>query len=51
MKLAGIAAVVACSLALAAPALADTLLDNVNGVTVDETGKVVAFTGLIFDRE
>ena len=51
MKLAGIAAVVACSLALAAPALADTLLDNVNGVTVDETGKVVAFTGLIFDRD
>lgn len=51
MKLAGIAAAAACFLALSAPALADTLLDNVNGVTVDEMGKVVAFTGLIFDRD
>jgi predicted amidohydrolase YtcJ len=35
--------------ALAAPAWADTLIDNVDGVTIDEAGKVKRFTGLIFD--
>ena len=40
------------SAALAAtPALADTLVDNVDGVTVDTEGKVVRFTGLVFDDE
>ena len=34
-------------LALAAPALADTLIDNVDGVTIDENGKVKRFTGLV----
>lgn len=37
------------ALALPAAALADTLLDNVKGVTLDETGKQVTFTGLVFD--
>lgn len=38
-------------LALGAPALADTLVDNVDGVTIDENGKVRRFTGLVFDDE
>ncbi len=29
---------------------ADTLLDNIHGVTLDENGKQVSFTGLIFDQ-
>ncbi|MCK0129059.1 amidohydrolase [Erythrobacter sp. F6033] len=36
---------------LAAPAAADTLVDNVNGITVDESGDVVRFTGLVFDDD
>ena len=32
---------------LASPALADALIDNVNGVTLDKGGKVVRFTGLL----
>jgi predicted amidohydrolase YtcJ len=36
---------------LCAPALADTLVDNVDGVTIDESGKVRRFTGLVFDDE
>jgi predicted amidohydrolase YtcJ len=39
------------TLALAAPALADTLVDNVDGVTIDAEGKVQRFTGLVFDEE
>jgi predicted amidohydrolase YtcJ len=39
------------ALALAAPALADTLIDNVDGVTVGTDGKVQRFTGLVFDEE
>ncbi len=39
------------ALALCAPALADTLIDNVDGATIDETGKVKRFTGLVFDEE
>ena len=35
------------ALALAAPAHADTLVDNVNGITLDKDGKVVRFTGLV----
>ncbi len=34
------------ALLLAAPALADGWVDNVNGVTLDKDGKVVRFTGL-----
>lgn len=36
--------------ALTAPALADTLIDNVDGVTIDGEGKVLRFTGLVFDE-
>lgn len=37
--------------ALAAPAWADTLVDNVDGLTIDETGAIKRFTGLVFDDE
>lgn len=33
------------------PALADTLVDNVDGITVNENGEVVRFTGLVFDDD
>ncbi|MGN6277369.1 MAG: amidohydrolase [Sphingomonas sp.] len=39
---AGIAALIAAS-----PALADALIDNVNGVALDKNGKVLHFTGLL----
>ncbi|AZI38300.1 putative hydrolase [Caenibius tardaugens NBRC 16725] len=38
------------SLALAAPAQADSLLDNISGITLDENGRLITFTGLIFDE-
>ena len=41
----------ASTLALAAPAWADTLVDNVDGVTIDKDGKVQRFTGLVFDDD
>src|SRR3546814_13229882 len=41
----------ALALTLAAPAHADTLIDNVNGITLDKDGKLVRFTGLVIDRE
>ncbi len=42
----------ALALALAAtPALADTLIDNVDGITIGENDEVVRFTGLVFDDE
>jgi predicted amidohydrolase YtcJ len=44
--------IIAASLAaLAAPAFADGLIDNVNGITLDKDGKVIRFTGLLIDRE
>ncbi|MBV7259275.1 amidohydrolase [Erythrobacter crassostreae] len=47
---------VSCTLAavaalIAAPAAADTLVDNVDGITVNESGDVVRFTGLVFDDD
>ncbi|MEM6909235.1 MAG: amidohydrolase family protein [Pseudomonadota bacterium] len=36
---------------VATPALADTLVDNVDGITLDETGEIKRFTGLVFDDE
>jgi len=33
------------------PALAGTLLDNVNGVTLDAAGATLRFTGMVIDRE
>ncbi|WP_296717731.1 amidohydrolase [Erythrobacter sp.] len=38
-------------LALTAPALADTLVDNVDGVTIDGDGDVLRFTGIVFDDD
>ena len=35
------------ALLIAAPAQADTLVDNVNGITLDKDGKVVRFTGMV----
>lgn len=37
----------AAALALASPALADTLVDNVDGVTIDAKGGIDRFTGLL----
>ena len=34
-------------IALASPAWADKLIDNVNGITLDKSGKLVRFTGII----
>lgn len=47
------AALAACTLALAlpAPASADTLVDNVEGIALDETGKVSRFTALWIDDD
>lgn len=39
------------ALTLAVPAHADTLVDNVNGITLDKDGKLVRFTGLVIDRD
>ena len=36
---------------IAVPAWADTLVDNVEGITIDKEGKVARFTGLVFDDE
>lgn len=41
----------ALALLCAGPALADTLIDNVNGITLDESGKVVRFNGLVITDE
>ena len=40
-----------CALSIVAPAAADTLVYNVDGVTIDEEGKVKRFTSLVFDDE
>ena len=50
LLLKAVTAVLATS-ALAAPALADTLVDNVQGITIDEEGKIKRFTGLVFDDD
>ncbi len=39
--------VAALTLTLSAPVLADTLVDNVDGVTIDATGGIDRFTGLV----
>lgn len=36
---------------LASPVLADTLVDNVDGIALDKDGKVDRFTGLVIDRD
>jgi len=45
-----IAAIAALGLA-AAPAHADSLIDNVNGLTLTKGGKVERFTGLVIDKD
>jgi hypothetical protein len=39
------------ALAFSPPAFADTLVDNVDGVTIDAEGKVKRFSALVFDEE
>ncbi len=51
LRFASAALAAVSALALSAPALADTLVDNVDGVTIDAEGKVKRFTGLVFDEE
>lgn len=52
-KLPLLARLLAPLLALVAPvaARADALIDNVNGMTLDDKGQVVRFTGLMMNRE
>ncbi|MEM7665928.1 MAG: amidohydrolase family protein [Pseudomonadota bacterium] len=35
----------------AMPAAADTLVDNVDGITIDKDGDILRFTGIVFDDE
>jgi predicted amidohydrolase YtcJ len=44
-----LAALLACT--FATPALADVLVDNVEGLTIDESGKVKRFTALVIDDD
>ncbi|MFA6219343.1 MAG: amidohydrolase [Erythrobacter sp.] len=44
-----LAALLACS--IATPALADVLIDNVEGLTLDEQGRVKRFTALVIDDD
>ena len=44
-------ALLAGLLLLAAPAYADGLIDNVNGITLDEGGKFARFTGLVIGND
>ncbi len=41
----------AFALLLPAPLLADTLVDNINGITVDRDGKVTRFTAMTIDEQ
>jgi predicted amidohydrolase YtcJ len=41
----------ALTLMLAPAAWADGLIDNVNGITLDENGQVVRFNGIMFNRD
>ena len=45
------AATAALLATISVPALADTLVDNVDGVTIDEDGRVKRFTALVFDDD
>ena len=45
------AAMAAILATISVPVLADTLVDNVDGVTIDEDGKVKRFTALVFDDD
>src|SRR6185436_14713412 len=39
------------ALLLPAPALADTLLDNINGISVDRDGTVTHFSAMLIDED
>lgn len=43
--------VAALSVTIAPAAHADTLIDNVNGITLDENGKMLRFTGLLIGKD
>lgn len=45
------AALMLAATALSAPALADGLVDNVDGVTLDEKGRPERFTGILIDKD
>lgn len=45
------AAFLAAITLIAAPALADSLIDNVSGLTLDKAGKVERFTGMVIDKD
>ena len=38
-------------LAIATPALADGLVENVNGITLDQNGKVIRFTAILISKD
>ncbi len=45
------AALGALALALPAPLLADTLVDDINGMSIDREGKIQRFTGMVIDDD
>jgi predicted amidohydrolase YtcJ len=49
-RLTALAALALCS-ALTAPALADTLIDNANGLQVDAAGRLQRFTGFVIGKD
>lgn len=51
MKFAPPLAAAAFALSLTSPAAADTLVDNVQGITFDEQGKVIRFAALVIDDD
>lgn len=46
----GLALALTLALTLPSPLLASGLVDNVNGVTLDEKGKIIRFNGLLIDE-
>lgn len=52
MKRTGLAVLAAALLAAtSSPALADTLIENIQGVTIDEDGDIARFTGMVIDDD
>lgn len=51
--LTGLSTALTATIALfaASPAIADGLIDNVNGITLDEQGRVQRFTGIVIDDD
>ena len=41
----------AACIALSAPAHADGMVENVNGITLDKDGKVIRFSALLIDKD